>query len=203
MHERAKGIYRSRILTAGNAEQAWSRDASRAGSCTPWAGSATNARGSRSRTGHASTSRAPGTRSAPRPAAGEGPEEAQAPQGDHRDAGHLAFPPHIEELQGSVRKDNLLRGAQVYTRLDKKCGRNFTHGDRFNHQAYTGERIMAALGDRACGRMPRNMAGAIGKCGRGRPPRPCSGGAAATRASPPPALCHSTASRRRRCPPTG
>ena len=46
----------------------------------------------------------PDTRSAPCPAAREGPEKAQAPQGDHRDARRLVIPLHVEELQGGIRE---------------------------------------------------------------------------------------------------
>ena len=51
-------------------------------------------------------------------------------------------------------RPNLLRDAQVYTCLAKKCGRNFTHDDGFKYKTYTGEQITTSLSDRACGKMP-------------------------------------------------
>ena len=139
-----RGIYGSRSSTAGNAEQA-GRDASSTEPCMTWAGSAANAWDSRSRRGPASTSRAPGTRSASRPSRRGRAEEGAGAAGRSQDAGHLALPPHVEELQEVRARHNLLCGAQVYTRLDNKRGRNFAHGDRFNHNAHTGEHITTAL----------------------------------------------------------
>ena len=63
-------------------------------------------------------------------------------------------------------RPNLLRDAQVYTCLAKKCGRNFTHDDGFKYKTYTGEQITTSLSDRACGKMPHDIADTVGKCGR-------------------------------------
>ena len=63
-------------------------------------------------------------------------------------------------------RPNLLRNVQVYTCLSKKCGRNFTHNDGFKYKTYTPAQISTALGDRACGKMPHDIADTTGKGGR-------------------------------------
>ena len=78
----------------------------------------------------------------------------------------------------------MLRGAQAYACPDNTCGRNFAHDDGFGHKTHTGEHAPTALGDRACGKMPRGVADNVGSTAACRPARPRSGGAAATRASP-------------------
>ena len=67
-------------------------------------------------------------------------------------------------------RPNILRNVQVYTCLSKKCGRNFTPDDGFKYKTYTREQITTALEDRACGKMPHDIADSTAKCGR-RPAR--------------------------------
>jgi len=138
-------IYGSRSLTTGNTGQARGRDASSTEPCMPRACSAANARDSRSRRGPASTSRAPCIRSAPRPCRRGRAEEGAGAAGRSQDAGHLALPPHVEELQEVHARHNLLCGAQVYMLQGDKRGRNFAHDDGFKYRTHTDERISTAF----------------------------------------------------------
>ena len=84
----------------------------------------------------------------PPPAAGKGPEEAQAPQEDHGNVGRHVLPPHIEELQGGVREAQpaprragvRMPGQEVRQKLYARL--------RVQAQAHTGEQITTAPGDR-------------------------------------------------------
>ena len=100
-------------------------------------------------------------------------------------------------------RPNLLRDAQVYTCLSKGCGRNFTHDDGFKYRTCPAEDTTMALGDRACGRSPHDIADSIAIRRPRRPSRSTLlGWNCATRAVPPPTSCRSTTICRRRCPPT-
>lgn len=95
--------------------------------------STANVGSSRSRTGHASISWAPDTCSTPRPAAGGRPEKAQALHDDHRDAGRLVLPLHVEELQGGIRE----------TQPVSRCVGAHMSGQQVRQKLYAQRRVQA------------------------------------------------------------
>ena len=142
----------------------------------------------------------------PAPAAGKGPEGAQAPQEDRRNAGRLAPPPHAEEMQGGAREAQPAPRRAGVRMPGQEVQQKLAHGDGFGHKSYAGERITTALGyrGRAAGSrttQPTPQASAAA----GSPPVPVR--VAQRLPAPcrptPPAPSRSTAIRRRRCPPAG
>ena len=74
--------------------------------------------------------------------------------------------PHTSKnYKEAYARRNLLRDAQACACPAKKRGRNFVHGDGFRHKTYTGKHVTAAFGDRACGKMPHDIADTASKCG--------------------------------------
>ena len=84
----------------------------------------------------------------PAPAAGKGPEGAQAPQEDRRNAGRLAPPPHAEEMQGGAREAQPAPRRAGVRMPGQEVQQKLAHGDGFGHKSYAGERITTALGYR-------------------------------------------------------
>lgn len=84
----------------------------------------------------------------PPPAAGKGPEEAQAPQEDHKNAWRHVLPPHVEELQGGVREAQPAPRRAGVRMPGQEVRQKLYARRRVQAQTHTAEQITTALGDR-------------------------------------------------------